>query len=236
VAAPAWSPGAGTSTCGPAARGASAATLTDSRSGTCAASPAGAGRARHDQPVRWLKPWSWQLTAQHRYLVAQKHQLDVLGCLTTTTHHDQRQQTADDRIDQREHHEIIVADPASTTAIGVFERHRTGPDLRSLATRHNICAGRRTGSTELSRGGVGLRKSRKVTAVSNRRTGTPTGCRTRTPIPYFPGWASPFPQLGQPTRCASMESKRAMITIMSPRVMACSLSLRLSTSCPLGSS
>jgi hypothetical protein len=60
--------------------------------------------------------------------VAQKDQLDVLGCLTTTTHHDQRQQPANDDIDQREQHEIILADPASTTPIRVFERHRPGSE------------------------------------------------------------------------------------------------------------
>jgi hypothetical protein len=77
----------------------------------------------HNQPVRRLQSGSWELTTQHRYLVVQQHQLDVLGCHTTTTNHNQRQQPADNRIDQREQHEIILADPASATAIGVFERH-----------------------------------------------------------------------------------------------------------------
>jgi hypothetical protein len=45
--------------------------------------------------------------------MTQQHQLGILRCLAAITRHDQRQQPADDRIDQREQHEIILADPAS---------------------------------------------------------------------------------------------------------------------------
>jgi hypothetical protein len=86
------------------------------------------GERGHDQPVRHFQSGSWELTAQHRDLVAKQDQLDVLRCLTATTHHNQRQQPADDRVDQRELHRIIFAECASPTAIGVFERHRVNLD------------------------------------------------------------------------------------------------------------
>jgi len=62
--------------------------------------------------------------------MAQQYQFNVLGRLTATTNHDQRQQPADDGIDEREQHQTILADPASTTAIGVLERHRQSRTLR----------------------------------------------------------------------------------------------------------
>lgn len=49
-----------------------------------------------------------------------------LRCLTATTDHDQRQQPADHGVDDREQHEIILADGTSAIAIGVIERHSRG--------------------------------------------------------------------------------------------------------------
>jgi hypothetical protein len=71
---------------------------------------------RQHEPVLRLQQWTSHLPTQHRHLMTQDQQLDVLRRLTTPTDHDERQQQSEDRRKSAEQHHDDHAGPEQSWA------------------------------------------------------------------------------------------------------------------------
>jgi hypothetical protein len=65
------------------------------------------GPGREEHPVSRRQPRPADLSAQHRRLVSQDQQLDVLGRLTSTTKDNQRKRSTSQQVHQRKDHKAV---------------------------------------------------------------------------------------------------------------------------------
>ena len=75
-----------------------------------------AGSTPQQRPVGRLQPGPWMLAAQHRKLVAQHQDLDLLGLLRPKAEQDQLQAAAQRQVDERPDHETSTGEGEQATA------------------------------------------------------------------------------------------------------------------------
>ena len=86
-----------------------------------------AGRRREQGPISCAKLWPRALAAQHRDLVAQDHQLEVLGVQATATPNECAQQGPERDVEEGEGHYRRSTQPTprrADTSIGALQPFR----------------------------------------------------------------------------------------------------------------
>jgi hypothetical protein len=92
---------------------------------------------RQHYPILGLQPRPRDLAAQHRNLMTQNEQLDVLRPLPSTAENDQCKQTPRKRVNHRQHHPAIIPQSGKVRRAEVLEPDRRASPLAPPGSRRD---------------------------------------------------------------------------------------------------